>query len=151
MEQNQDTTNAPVISTESAPATLVALVYDPAIGIIGHLRSNLWTAQGVSKREMVAKLTVLFPDRDPIGMAVTVGIQLGRLQKKFGKITSYKHATRGRVYGFATHLVPDVSAPVVAEPVVTEPIETPVAPAEDGEPTIEQRAAAMAAAIDAQE
>lgn len=72
-----------------------------ADGIIGTLKAALDTPTGTSRKEILAVLTAKFPDRDPIGMAVTVGIQLSRLQKTTGrKIVSAKVKSRERVYGF---------------------------------------------------
>lgn len=102
------TAPAPTTTVDQAPvettATLEALVYDKQIGIIGHLRSRLWDPNGTTKGEMLVRLQSLFPDRDPMGMATTVQIQLGRLQKKYGKIISVSVDKRGRVYGFEATL-----------------------------------------------
>lgn len=91
-------------ATPTPTPDLNALVYHPTIGIIGHLRTQLWDPNGTTKQEMLVLLTQLFPGRDPYGMSVTVQIQLGRLQRKWGKIVSTKVDGRGRVYGFLTHL-----------------------------------------------
>lgn len=110
-------------TVETAPAAkLEALVYDKQIGIIGHLRSALNNPAGVTKGEMNVRLVQLFPGRDPMGMATTVQIQLGRLQKKYGKIISVMVTGRGRVYGFEATLANP--APVVVEAAeVTEQVE----------------------------
>jgi len=73
-----------------------------ANGVIGTLHQMLQVPSGCSKREVLAVLTQKFADRDPIGMATTVGIQLSRLQKKHGKIVSRKQGDRGLVYGYET-------------------------------------------------
>lgn len=71
-----------------------------ADGVIGTLHKMLQAEGGTTKKEVLAALTEKFPDRDPIGMATTVGIQLSRLQKKHGKIVSRKQGERGLVYGY---------------------------------------------------
>lgn len=71
-----------------------------ANGVIGTLHQALSNPYGTTKREILATLTDKFPERDPIGMATTVGIQLSRLQKKYGKIVSRKQGERGLVYGY---------------------------------------------------
>jgi hypothetical protein len=71
-----------------------------ANGVIGTLRQMLQRPEGATKKEVLASLTEKFPERDPIGMATTVGIQLSRLQKAHGKIVSRKQGERGLVYGF---------------------------------------------------
>ncbi len=71
-------------------------------GVIGTLAAALDTKEGTTRNEILAKLTAKFPDRDPVGMAVTVGIQLSRLAKSTGrKIVNAKIEPRGRIYGFA--------------------------------------------------
>lgn len=69
-------------------------------GVIGTLHQMLQVESGATKKEVLAALTAKFPERDPIGMATTVGIQLSRLQKKHGKIVSRKQGERGLVYGY---------------------------------------------------
>lgn len=88
-----------------------------ANGVIGTLHQMLSVPQGATKREVLDALTARFPERDPIGMATTVGIQLSRLQKKHGKIVSRKQP-RGMVYGYETSVkfVPEGS-PGVTIPV----------------------------------
>lgn len=112
-------------TTTPTTPTLQGLVYHPIIGIIGNLRTKLWDPNGVTKGEMLTLLTQLFPTRDPYGMSVTVQIQLGRLQRKWGKIVSVVVPNRGRVYGFQTHL--QVTGEVVGEdtPTVTPYTPTP--------------------------
>lgn len=73
-----------------------------ADGVIGTLHNALQTPQGTTKAEIVGVLTIKFPERDPIGMSTTVGIQLSRLQAKHGKIVSRKVEGRGLVYGYET-------------------------------------------------
>lgn len=124
-----------------------------ANGVIGTLHQNLLLPQGVTKREILAILTDKFPDRDPIGMATTVGIQLSRLQKKFGKIVSRKQGTRGLVYGYSdtVQYEPEGSNGVVPVAPLTEPIDVPPAPVESIKPEgwdrveagLEQEAAAI--------
>jgi hypothetical protein len=108
-----------------------------ANGIIGTLHQALLTERGTTKKEILATLIEKFPDRDPIGMATTVGIQLSRLQKKHGKIVSRKQDPRGLVYGYekSVRFAPEVSegtpapdhgatpvaAPAQAEPPVAKP------------------------------
>lgn len=90
---------AKAAAKEARKAELAAKRAD---GIIGTLKNALDTAEGTSRKEILAVLTTKFPDRDPIGMAVTVGIQLSRLAKTTGrKIVSAKVDGRDRVYGFA--------------------------------------------------
>lgn len=112
--EDTPTTTNDVSTGEDTP--LLAVVYDPHVGIIAHLRNQLWSPNGTTKGEMVTLLTKLFPTRDPYGMAVTVGIQLGRLQKKYGKISSTMVLNRGRVYRFD---------PVGPQVVTTTPVPTP--------------------------
>lgn len=106
-------------------------------GVIGTIRSMLEQPTGTTRREVLDALTVKFPTRDPLGMAVTVGIQFSRLAKVGGTIGNYKHAIRGRVYGFDRTLqrpevvlvaTPEVAAPVeVTEtPATVAPVKTPV-------------------------
>jgi hypothetical protein len=103
-------------------------------GVIGTLHQMLQVETGCTKREVLAALTEKFPDRDPIGMATTVGIQLSRLQKKHGKIVSRKQGERGLVYGYekSVKFAPETSegapdkAAIVAQ-VAAQPEATPVA------------------------
>jgi hypothetical protein len=118
-EQVAPTTEAKV---ETTP---VAIVYDKQIGIIGHLRTALGNPSGITKGEMNVRLAALFPDRDPMGMATTVQIQLGRLQKKYGKISSVMVEGRGRVYGWESTL--EVAQPAPAAPVADQPAEEVIA------------------------
>lgn len=67
-------------------------------GVIGTIKAALSTPAGVTKSEMLAQLQAKFPDRDPMGMACTVGIQFSRLSKT-RKVVNRK-LDRGRVYGF---------------------------------------------------
>lgn len=106
------------VAPVDTPAEPIALVYDKQIGIIGHLRTQLANPQGISKVEMVALLATLFPNRDTLGMAVTVQIQLGRLQKKYGKILSAKVEGRGRVYGWEATFAPVVTPEVAPAEIV---------------------------------
>lgn len=103
-------------------------------GVIGTIRSMLEQPTGATRREVLDALTVKFPTRDPLGMAVTVGIQFSRLAKVGGTIGNYKHATRGRVYGFDRTLqrpeVVLVATPEVAAPVEVTETPAPVAPVE---------------------
>jgi hypothetical protein len=124
--------NAPVETTEQvapvetpAPSSPLAMVYDKQIGIIGHLRTALSNPGGVTKGEMNVRLAQLFPDRDPMGMATTVQIQLGRLQKKYGKISSVMVENRGRVYGWEATL--EVAQPAPAAPVAEQVAEEVIA------------------------
>lgn len=81
-------------------ATKIANAEKRANGVIGTLHQMLMVESGATKKEVLAALTAKFPDRDPIGMATTVGIQLSRLQKKHGRIVSRKQGERGLVYGY---------------------------------------------------
>jgi hypothetical protein len=120
---NTTVANVEVEVTEQveAPVTpTLGVVYHPTLGIIGNLRTMLWQPDGCTKAEVLATLVTLFPDRDPYGMSVTVQIQLGRLQKKWGKIVSQKVDGRGRVYGFATTLNVFPSAALPGAPEVPE-------------------------------
>jgi hypothetical protein len=107
-----------------------------ADGVIGTIRSMLEQPTGTSRKETLDALTAKFPTRDPLGMAVTVGIQFSRLAKTLNKpIGNYKHATRGRVYGFEATLVRPavVVEGTPAEPVVpteTTEVAAPVAQVE---------------------
>lgn len=67
-------------------------------GVIGTIKAALAQPDGVTKSEMLAQLQSKFPDRDPMGMACTVGIQFSRLSKT-RKVVNRK-LDRGRVYGF---------------------------------------------------
>lgn len=122
--ENDTTTTAPVTTTAPAPAPSKQELLDAKRrearqvkatekaarkaanaakrqdGVIGTIRSMLEQPTGATRREVLDALTVKFPTRDPLGMAVTVGIQFSRLAKVGGAIGNYKHATRGRVYGF---------------------------------------------------
>lgn len=87
-------------------AAKVALAAKRADGIIGTLRSALETEQGTTKTEIMATLTAKFADRDPLGMVVTVGIQLSRLPKALGRtMLKEKIEGRGLVYRFAPVVV----------------------------------------------
>jgi hypothetical protein len=110
-------------------------------GVIGTLHQALLRPAGVTKKEVVAELTAKFPDRDPIGMTTTVGIQLSRLQKKNGKIVSRKQPNRdGLVYGYerTVQFAPESSegapdkATLVAAATVAEQAPAPAAPAKKG-------------------
>lgn len=71
-----------------------------ADGIIGTLSAAL--ELGTTKKEIMDALTVKFADRDPLGMVVTVGIQLSRLAKTTGRtIVKTKVEGRGNVYQYA--------------------------------------------------
>jgi hypothetical protein len=119
-----ETTATEQVTPAPVETTPVAIVYDKQIGIIGHLRTALGNPSGITKGEMNVRLAALFPDRDPMGMATTVQIQLGRLQKKYGKINSVMVEGRGRVYGWEATLEVAQPAPAVAEQVapVTEEV-----------------------------
>jgi hypothetical protein len=112
-------------------ATKAANAEKRANGVIGTLHQMLLDPKGCTKKEVLAALTVKFPDRDPIGMATTVGIQLSRLQKKHGKIVSRKQGERGLVYGYekTVQFAPEGSAGTPA-PAPAAPVETPAAPVE---------------------
>lgn len=80
-----------------------------ANGVIGTLKQAL--EAGTTKKEVLATLTAKFPDRDPIGMATTVGIQLSRLPKSTGReITSVVEEGRGRVYRWVVARAPEAQA-----------------------------------------
>lgn len=96
-----------------------------ADGVIGTIRSMLEQPTGATRKEVLDKLTEKFPTRDPLGMAVTVGIQFSRLAKTHGVIANYKHTTRGRVYGFDKTLE---RPPVVVEGTPAEPVEPTATP-----------------------
>jgi hypothetical protein len=108
-----------------------------ANGVIGTLHQMLMQPNGVTKKEVLAALTERFPDRDPIGMATTVGIQLSRLQKKHGKIVSRKQGERGLVYGYEllVKFAPEASegAPAQSE-LVAKVVERDAANAEQEAP-----------------
>jgi hypothetical protein len=103
-----------------------------ANGVIGTLHQALANPHGTTKREILQTLTDKFPDRDPIGMATTVGIQLSRLQKKYGKIVSRKQSNRGLVYGYerTVQFAPEGSNGTHAPVPLPEPIEEPTTPRE---------------------
>lgn len=126
-ENTHSTENTPVTEvvtlTENTPVTEVVtptevqvvpetpnyvptfgVVYHPQIGIIGTLRTMLYQPNGCTKQEVLGVLTTLFTDRCVYGMGTTVQIQLGRLQRKHGPITSVVVPGRGRVYGFVGYL-----------------------------------------------
>jgi hypothetical protein len=115
---------------EQKAATKAANAEKRANGVIGTLHQMLLVPAGCTKKEVLAALAVKFPERDVIGMATTVGIQLSRLQKKHGKIVSRKQGERGTVYGyestvqFAPESSPGTPAPVAP---VAAPVETPAA------------------------
>jgi hypothetical protein len=104
--QSVDTTSTPAPKAKrekreaDKQARKAANAEKRANGVIGTLHQMLSTETGATKKEVLAALTEKFPDRDPIGMATTVGIQLSRLQKKHGKIVSRKQGERGLVYGY---------------------------------------------------
>lgn len=104
------------VAPEGQTSSLLGVVYDPTLGIIGHLRAALSSPTGITKDEMSTLLGQRFPDRDAYGMRTTVQIQLGRLQKKVGPITSIKVEGRGRVYGWAETL--DVAGLTTPAPAV---------------------------------
>lgn len=109
-----------------------------ANGVIGTLHQMLQAERGATKKEVLAALTEKFPDRDPIGMATTVGIQLSRLQKKHGKIVSRKQGERGLVYGYekTVQFAPESSegAPDKAALAAAAAGTTPVSAPEQAEP-----------------
>jgi hypothetical protein len=75
-------------------------------GVIGTIRKALENPNGTTRKETLDLLVAKFPDRDPMGMVVTVGIQFSRLAKSTGvPIENYKVEGRGRVYGFSNTLV----------------------------------------------
>lgn len=71
-----------------------------ADGVIGTLHKALLNPYGTTRKEILDHLATKFTERDPLGMATTVGIQLSRLQKKNGKIVSRSQPNRGVVYGY---------------------------------------------------
>ncbi len=103
-------------------ARKVANAAKRADGVIGTIRSMLEQPTGATRKEVLDVLTVKFPTRDPLGMAVTVGIQFSRLAKVGGAIGNYKHITRGRVYGFEKVLVRPAVVVEATPAAVTEPV-----------------------------
>jgi hypothetical protein len=71
-------------------------------GVIAAIKAMLDTPSGATRSEILDELVTVHPDRDPDGMAVTVGIQVSRLAKSTGRpIVSFDVEGRGKVYGFA--------------------------------------------------
>jgi hypothetical protein len=68
-------------------------------GVIATIRELMERPEGATVSEAVARLTSIFPDRPPQGMATTVRIQVNRLAKANGRsTTSVTEEGRGRVY-----------------------------------------------------
>jgi hypothetical protein len=127
-QQRRDKRAAKLAEKEARKAANAAKRAD---GVIGTIRSMLEQPTGATRAEVLAKLTEKFPTRDPLGMAVTVGIQFSRLAKVGGNISNYKVEGRGRVYGFDKTLVrPAVVAEGTPEvPAAPAPVEVPAEPA----------------------
>ena len=86
----------------AAAAAKLAAAAKRADGVIGTICSMISSETGATRKEVIEALTEKFPTRDPLGMAVTVGIQFSRLTKKVGPINNAKVTGRGRVYKVAT-------------------------------------------------
>lgn len=121
-----ETTPAPVAPTTPTPTVTPTLTLpttiDPTLraiapapthpetptrdGVINTIRTML--RRGATKGEILTELVTRFPERDAMGMATTVSIQISRLGKKHGGTTKANVAGRGVVYTFANYTDPNL-------------------------------------------